>query len=303
MTPQEQQLVADLFSRLASLEGQRRDPDAERLIREGLGVAPNSVYALVQTVLVQDEALKRASARIEELERAGAAPAESGGGFLDNVRGMFGGQPRGGSVPSVKPGGQGSSGVWGSQPNAGPTPGQPSGQPWGNPEGYPSAPPPGYPPAGYPPGAPPVGGGHSFLGTAAATVAGVVGGAMLLNGIRGMMGGSEGFSPGHHDPSGGLPQSGSPSDSGAGHGSGDQGSGNLSQDAGLGDIGGGHRAAAWDHADNQDNNNNDNNNNDNDNGSFLGGNAGDLAGDQSDDGDFDTGGDYEGGDGGDFDTA
>src|SRR5579871_4979404 len=84
MTPQEQQLVADLFDRLASLEGQRRDPDAERLIREGLGRAPNSVYSLVQTVLVQDEALKRANARIEDLERA-AAPAESSGGsFLDS---------------------------------------------------------------------------------------------------------------------------------------------------------------------------------------------------------------------------
>src|SRR5579872_1745866 len=97
MTPQEQQLVADLFDRLASLEGQRRDPDAERLIREGLGRAPNSVYALVQTVLVQDEALKRANARIEELEQAAAAPAESGGSFLDSVRNMMGGrgdQPR-----------------------------------------------------------------------------------------------------------------------------------------------------------------------------------------------------------------
>src|SRR5258707_14087503 len=81
MTPQEQQLVADLFDRLASLEGQRRDPDAERLIREGLGRAPNSVYASVQSVLVQDEAPKRANGRIEELERAIAAPAETGGGF------------------------------------------------------------------------------------------------------------------------------------------------------------------------------------------------------------------------------
>jgi len=32
------------------LEGQRRDPDAERLIREGLGRAPNAIYALVQSV-------------------------------------------------------------------------------------------------------------------------------------------------------------------------------------------------------------------------------------------------------------
>src|SRR5215469_5141115 len=114
MTPQEQQLVADLFDRLASLEGQRRDPDAERLIREGLGRAPNSVYALVQSVLVQDEALKRANARIEELERAVATSSENGGGgFLDTVRNTILGreQPRG-SVPSVRPGGQGSSGVW-----------------------------------------------------------------------------------------------------------------------------------------------------------------------------------------------
>src|SRR5262249_56156803 len=96
MTPQEQQLVADLFERLASLEGQRRDPDAERLIREGLGRAPNSVYALVQSVLVQDEALKRANPRIEQPEQAIAAPAESGGSFLDSIRSAITGreQPR-----------------------------------------------------------------------------------------------------------------------------------------------------------------------------------------------------------------
>src|SRR5215831_16078561 len=115
MTPQEQQLVADLFDRLATLEGQRRDPDAERLIREGLGRAPNSVYALVQSVLVQDEVLKRANARIEELERAasGTGAAAQQTGFLDSMRSMFTGR---GSVPSVRPSGQGSSGVWGTGP-------------------------------------------------------------------------------------------------------------------------------------------------------------------------------------------
>ena len=51
--------------------------------------------------------------------------------------------------------------------------------------------------AGYPQGAPMGGGmmgghGGSFLGTAAATVAGVVGGAMLLNGIRSAFGGGGG---------------------------------------------------------------------------------------------------------------
>ena len=69
MNPQERQLVAELFDRLAALESASRDPDAERAIAEGLQRAPHAPYALVQTALVQDEALKRANARIQELER------------------------------------------------------------------------------------------------------------------------------------------------------------------------------------------------------------------------------------------
>ena len=68
MTPQERELVANLFDRLAQLEKSARDPDAEQTIAQGLNRAPNAAYALVQTVLVQDEALKRADARIRELE-------------------------------------------------------------------------------------------------------------------------------------------------------------------------------------------------------------------------------------------
>jgi len=278
MTPQEQQLVADLFDRLASLEGQRRDPDAERLIREGLGRAPNSVYALVQSVLVQDEALKRANGRIEELERAIAAPAESGGGFLDNMRNAIMGrdQPRA-SVPSVRAGGMGSSGAWGSGP--GPGAGQPQGAPQGYPQGYPQQ------QGGYPMGAAPMGGGgSSFLGTAAATVAGVVGGAMLLDGIRSMMGSHHSFA-GDYDHAGGVAHAAaSPWDSG-----GDHGSGNLARDAGLGDIGGGgNRAAAHD---------------DSSRSSFLSNDTGDQSNDQPDDqGDDDSdAGDM--GDGGDYDSA
>src|SRR6202034_3653440 len=66
--PQERQLIAELFDRLAALESTPRDPDAERAIAEGLARAPHATYPLVQTVLVQDEALKRANARIAELE-------------------------------------------------------------------------------------------------------------------------------------------------------------------------------------------------------------------------------------------
>jgi hypothetical protein len=67
MTPQEQGLLSELFDRLAKSETNPRDLDAERMIADGLRRAPHAVYALVQTALVQDEALKRANARIDSL--------------------------------------------------------------------------------------------------------------------------------------------------------------------------------------------------------------------------------------------
>src|SRR5690242_4059864 len=95
MTPQERQLIDDLFERLAKLESARRDPEAMSAIMQGLRNAPNAVYALVQTALVQDEALKRADARIQELEAAVGGPnpqGQSSGGFLDSMRDAIFGQ-------------------------------------------------------------------------------------------------------------------------------------------------------------------------------------------------------------------
>jgi hypothetical protein len=284
MTPQEQQLVADLFDRLASLEDQRRDADAERLIREGLGRAPNAPYALVQTVLVQDEALKRANARIEELERTGAGSTQpQQGGFLDSMRNMLAGRDTSrGSVPSLRAGGtggQGSSGVWGTGP-------RPDAPPAGYPQqAYPQQ---AYPQPGYQPGYAGGGmmggglGGGSFLGTAAATVAGVVGGAMLLNGIRSMMGGHQGF--GDYAPMG--PSHAASPWGGAETGDHPAGSGDLARDAGIDDIGRDHRAAS---------------SNDPGRASFFGGGGSDdEASDQPTD-DYDNGGGDGGGDfGGDF---
>src|ERR1700730_15450899 len=104
MTPQERQMIDELFDRLSKLEGGPRDPDAVAAIAEGLRKAPNAVYALVQTVLVQDEALKRANSRIQELEAASAPAQNQSGGFLDSMRDTIlgQGQPHG-SVPNVRP--------------------------------------------------------------------------------------------------------------------------------------------------------------------------------------------------------
>ena len=182
MTPQERQLVDELFDRLSKLENAPRDPDAIAAISDGLRKAPGAVYALVQTTLLQDEALKRAHDRITELEAAHAPEQPQSGGFLDTMRDtLFGASPSRGSVPNVPP--RDSRPVWNSgqaMQQAQPGYGQPPyGQAYGQGQGYGQ---------GY--GAPPVGGGGgSFLGTAAAAAAGVVGGSLLLSSIRGMMGG------------------------------------------------------------------------------------------------------------------
>jgi len=103
MNAQERQLIAELFDRLSRLEQAPRDADAEAAIREGLRRAPNAAYALVQTVLVQDEALKRANAHIEELEAGLHPQAAQSGGFLDSMRdALFGSQQSSGSVPNVR---------------------------------------------------------------------------------------------------------------------------------------------------------------------------------------------------------
>src|SRR5713226_4302443 len=181
MTPQERQLVDDLFDRLSKLEGTPRDPDAASAIAQGLRSAPNAVYALVQTVLLQDEALKRANSRIQELEAGGAGEQRQSGGFLDSMRETIFGQERG-SVPNVRPPDMASRPTWNSGQvlQQAQSPGQYSQAPYGQPYGAPQA------PMG--------GGGGSFLGTAAAAAAGMVGGSLLLGSIRSMMGGShQGF--------------------------------------------------------------------------------------------------------------
>jgi len=237
MTPQERQLVDDLFDRLAKLENSPRDPDAERAIVEGLQHAPHAIYALVQTALVQDEALKRANARIQELESGGQQPEEPSRSFLGNMRDTFFGreEPRQGSVPNARTGGMGSSGAWGSGP---PPPPPPPG--YGQQQGYGQQPGYGGPPPGYGPGPGPaqVGSGGSFLGTAAASAAGAIGGAMLLNGISRMFGGAHGGAgPGAYNPG---PSLGSPWG-----GSGSAGNSELAREAGIDNIGS-NRSAAYD---------------------------------------------------------
>ena len=218
MTPHERELIDDLFDRLAKLETAPRDSEAERAIIEGLRRAPNAVYALVQTALVQDEALKRADARIRELSGEGG-PEPQGGGFLDTMRNALMGGGAGGrtSVPSVGAG----------NPSGGPDPRWNQG---GTSQGGGFQAGPGYAPgSGY--GTPGYGGttpgiGGSFLGTAAASAAGYIGGALRLNSISSMFGHHGSAFASNYDPA----SAASPWDNSA------AGS-DLARDAGLNDIG------------------------------------------------------------------
>ena len=230
MTPQERQLVDDLFDRLSKVEGAARDPDATGAIAQGLRQAPNALYALVQTVLLQDEALKRAHSRIQELEGKDEQPQT---GFLDSMREtIFGQTPQRGSVPNVRP------------PEL---PGRPT---WNSGQVMQQAQAPGQygqAPHGQQPNggqqAPMGGGGGSFLGTAAAAAAGMVGGSLLLGSISSMMGGG-----GKQQSFGDTASAGD----GAGHrGSvedrrpwADQSGGDLAKEAGINDIGSSGRHAS-----------------------------------------------------------
>lgn len=175
MTPQERRLIGELFDRLARLETAPRDGEAERAIADGLVVAPHAIYPLVQSVLVQDEALKRADARIRELTGEDAA-SPTASGFLDSMRQALGGRSSAASVPSVRAGAS-------TEPDAR----------WNG-------------GGAIAPAAPSQGG--SFLGTAAASAAGVIGGALLLNTISSMFGHHDAspFAP--------VPQGNSPWDNG-----------------------------------------------------------------------------------------
>src|SRR5258708_8874331 len=88
MTPQERDLVTALLDRLKQQGNQPKDTEADALIRGAMAEQPDAPYYLVQTVLIQDMALRNAESRIAELERqlaqakAATAPQQQPTSFL-----------------------------------------------------------------------------------------------------------------------------------------------------------------------------------------------------------------------------
>ncbi|HML11588.1 MAG TPA: DUF2076 domain-containing protein [Stellaceae bacterium] len=259
MEPQERDLITTLLTRLQSAAGQPKDPEADAMIRQAMTQMPDAPYYLVQTVLIQDLSLHTAQNRIAELEKQVAGlnpPQQQPTSFLG---GLFGrSQPA--PAPSVPP----------------------SGGPWTRVQ-QPAPPPPQYAQPGYaqPTYAQPTpaagvfgSGGGGFLRSAAATAAGVAGGALLFEGISSL------FGPHYASGLGGMGMGGMPGGlgetvinnyygDGQGAAPGDYGGG--SDNAGGGDYGGG-----------------------GDSGGDYGG-GGDYSG-GGDSGDYGGGGDFGGGD-------
>jgi hypothetical protein len=101
MQAEERNLIVTLFERLRPFDDKARDPEAAQLIAQMVARQPAAPYLLTQTVLVQEQALKAAQARIAELE----ARAGSGGSFLGSapVIGPWGAKPPSPVAQAVSP--------------------------------------------------------------------------------------------------------------------------------------------------------------------------------------------------------
>jgi hypothetical protein len=219
MTPDERQMIDDLFARLAQQASPDKDFDADRLIADRLRRNPDAAYMLVQTALVYEHQMQEQAARIAELEQQlaaqsrGMAPAAGGGSFLGS---RIGGQrgsgppvsaepvsPWGGAAGAAAGGAVGGSmigrNVGGSMPSYQPEPMAPRASP-----GFGGAPAAGRPMPQYQPQAPmgqqPMGQqpmqpapaqGGGFLRGALATAAGVAGGMMIASSLGSLFGGDQ----------------------------------------------------------------------------------------------------------------
>jgi hypothetical protein len=176
MTPEERQMLADLFERVRGATATPRDPQAEAFINDAVRAVPFAPYVLAQTVLVQQHALEGAAQRVAELEAqvksAAPQPAQESS-FLGSLgRTIFGG------------------------PSAPPPPQQtpPRGYDAGAYQRGPGPAPQGYPPQPQGPwGAPPPQQGGGFLSSALQTATGVAGGVLAANALEGLLGGRGGM--------------------------------------------------------------------------------------------------------------
>jgi hypothetical protein len=140
------------------------------MISAAVSRQPDAAYLLVQRTLLQDQALQVAQARIAELERQAQAPAPA------PAASFLGGADAWGNSARTRPDAVASPAAPSAYPQAGAAPLAPA---------YQASAAPAPAQGGFLGG---MGGGSNFLGTMAATAAGVAGGAFLFQGIGNLMG-------------------------------------------------------------------------------------------------------------------
>lgn len=208
MDHQDRELILGLANRLRQAPPVPQDPQAAELIAQEIAAQPNSVYLLVQAVLVQEDELRQAQARIAAMAQQSPGPT-SNPAFAPNP--TFATQP--GHTPNAafttQPGhtpnpafttqpGHTSSPTFTSSPAFTTQPGYGSDPGYGHHAGHGHDPHPGQPARGgfmsrmfgrdrddlHPQHGQQPGAGGGFVKTAAAAAAGVAGGALLVAGAN-----------------------------------------------------------------------------------------------------------------------
>jgi uncharacterized protein len=152
VTPEERQLISGLFDRMRSFGVPVKDREAEVLINQSVRSFPDAPYMLVQSALVQEQALEQAHAHIQDLEENLRALEEKQGRASSGAGSFLGGLFGGGRAPA--PSSTGNQSPWRQdQPAAAPAP------------------------------------SGGFMHSAMTTAAGVAGGVLVSGAIRDMLGG------------------------------------------------------------------------------------------------------------------
>jgi hypothetical protein len=183
MSPDERQLLVDLFDRIRQGSISPRDREAESFISDQVLHSPmrrcwrRRSSSKIKPLRAAHERLQQLEQRVQEIEGEGGRPVP--GTFLGGLGSLFGGGHRN-SPPPAPPS------RWGGAPQAG-APGY--GQSYGGQQPYPG------PASGgpWPDGGAPdqqQGGGGGFLKGALGAAAGVAGGVLMADSIRGLFRGA-----------------------------------------------------------------------------------------------------------------
>lgn len=173
MNTEESRLLQSFLEQLTAVRGIDKDPHADALIRDAVARQPDAAYLLVQRAMILEQALDQAKAEMERLRReVQPPPAATQRGFLDAHAWGKSAQSTGSALGT----GQALSAAGTPLSMPATRVGQASLTPAAGMRGLTG---PGSRFGG--------GAGGSFLGTLAATAAGVAGGAFLFHGIGNLL--------------------------------------------------------------------------------------------------------------------